>query len=110
MILTRFVVAAPAIARDPEEWTAAALCQQTDPELFFPHKGKSSRPAKQICAACPVTAECLIFGMDDPNGVYGGLSPNERENLRRANGTRCPRCGEWFVNLTLHVRTHRAAA
>ncbi|MEU6661215.1 WhiB family transcriptional regulator [Streptomyces sp. NPDC046821] len=35
----------------------AALCAQTDPEIFFPEKGSYSRP-KRVCAACPVQEEC----------------------------------------------------
>ena len=37
-------------------WMGAALCAETDPELFFPDKGHA-RGAKRVCRACPVTAE-----------------------------------------------------
>lgn len=75
---------APAITSDPPEWTLAALCQQVDPELFFPEKGGSTREAKRICAACPVRANCLQFALDHAEqfGVYGGLSAGERRRLR----------------------------
>lgn len=69
---------------DPEPWQARALCAQTDPEAFFPEKGGSPRPAKAVCAGCPVRAECLAFALehDERFGVWGGLSERERRVLR----------------------------
>ena len=60
-----------------------ALCAQTDPEMFFPEKGGNLRPARAVCAACPVTAECLeLWRSLPPNqavyGVWGGRSSRER--------------------------------
>lgn len=68
------------------EWAEQALCAQTDPELFFPDKGRSVNPAKRVCAQCPVTAPCLEFGLHMREGVWGGLSERERRaviNQRR---------------------------
>ncbi len=67
------------------EWWFAGLCAQTDPELFFPEKGGSTRQAKQVCAACPVRAQCLEYALahDECFGVWGGLSAWERRPLRR---------------------------
>lgn len=65
-----------------------ALCAQTDPELFFPEKGKDNRRAKQVCAACPVRRQCAEWALSSPEhleGIWGGLSVNERKALRRAN-------------------------
>src|SRR6266702_2808507 len=74
---------APTITPDPPEWTLAAACQFTDPELFFPEKGGSTREAKQVRAGCPVTAECLAFALEHQErfGIYGGLSERERRRL-----------------------------
>lgn len=71
----------------PEPWVADALCAETDPEAFFNDgKGVSYARAKAICAACPVVQDCGEYairnGIED--GVYGGLSPNERARMRRA--------------------------
>jgi hypothetical protein len=66
----------------PEPWTIDALCTQFDPEMFFPETGASGREAKRVCAACPVIAECLQYGLRETSGVYGGLSARERKILR----------------------------
>jgi WhiB family transcriptional regulator, redox-sensing transcriptional regulator len=59
-----------------------AACRELDPELFFP-VGAPGFPAydrqvaqaRDVCAGCPVRAECLEFalaaGIDF--GVFGGI-------------------------------------
>ncbi|MFF3643431.1 WhiB family transcriptional regulator [Streptomyces sp. NPDC002564] len=75
---------APADAPAPG-WEVDALCAQTDPELWFPEIGQSSRAAKQICATCPVRANCLDYALARTHltGIWGGLSERERWMLRR---------------------------
>jgi WhiB family transcriptional regulator, redox-sensing transcriptional regulator len=92
---------APLVSR-PGHWRDLALCAQVDPELFFPEKGESSRPAKRVCVACVVRAECLQEALDrgERFGVWGGLSERERRDLAaRLAGQprqvrRCPAHGE----------------
>jgi WhiB family transcriptional regulator, redox-sensing transcriptional regulator len=69
----------------PEPWMVRALCNQADPDLFFPEKGGSTREAKRICAGCEVRAECLAYALrrNEPSGIWGGLSERERRQLRR---------------------------
>jgi len=69
------------------DWMDRGLCAETDPEAFFVEKGGSTRPAKRICARCPVRVECLNFALDHDEqfGVYGGLSARERRNIKRAS-------------------------
>ncbi len=78
------VLAKAAIGR-PEHWTELALCQETDPEAFFPEKGESTRPAKRVCRACEVRSECLDYALRTSQawGVWGGLSTLERRSLKR---------------------------
>ena len=45
-------------------WHDLARCAETDPEMFFPEKGESVRPAKRVCAGCEVQAECLQDALD----------------------------------------------
>ena len=70
----------------PEPWVAEALCQETDPDAFFPPKGGSTAAAKRVCAACPVQGECLEFALrtDQRFGIYGGLSERQRRLLKKA--------------------------
>ena len=66
-------------------WMSQALCAQVDPDLWFQEKGGSSRPAKRVCAACPVADECLQRALDNEEtwGIFGGLTYTERRALRR---------------------------
>lgn len=34
--------------------------------------------AKTICATCPVRGLCLELGREEPEGIWGGLLPDER--------------------------------
>jgi WhiB family redox-sensing transcriptional regulator len=78
----------------PQDWSADALCAQTDPEAFFPEKGGSIKDAKQVCNGgtgrepCPVRDECLTAALDrdERHGVWGGKSERERRALRRRLG------------------------
>lgn len=73
-----------AIILDEEPWMASGLCAETDPEAFFPEKGGSTRPAKKVCASCPVMAECLEYALrtDQRFGIWGGKSERERRKIR----------------------------
>lgn len=73
------------------DWTRDALCAEVGVEMFFPSRDTAwldAPAAKQICARCPVRAECLewalTFASDkDQDGVFGGTSPRERHRLRQ---------------------------
>jgi WhiB family transcriptional regulator, redox-sensing transcriptional regulator len=73
-------------------WQDAARCAETDPEVFFPEKGGSTREARKVCRECEVRAECLEYALKHESvfrfGVWGGLSERERRALtgRRASG------------------------
>lgn len=91
MPATRALLAlATAPAREADDgpdrgFFADALCAQTDPEVFFPEKGGTTKEAKRICARCEVRDACLTFAVegDERFGVWGGLSERERRNLKR---------------------------
>lgn len=70
------------------DWRTAALCREVDPELMFPTKGQSAKPAKRICGRCRVRRACLTSALefsdaDDRFGIFGGTTPAERKRLRR---------------------------
>lgn len=69
-----------------EPWELSALCNQTDPEVFFPEASLSTVKAKRICASCEVRTQCLEDAMsrDERFGVWGGLSERQRRSLRQA--------------------------
>ena len=70
---------------EDETWMDLALCAETDPEIFYPEKGGSTREAKLICSRCEVRAECLEYALehDERFGIWGGLSERQRRNLKR---------------------------
>lgn len=61
-----------------------ALCQNTDPELFYPEMGESSVDAKRVCRRCDERTDCLQWALDHQErwGIWGGLGPGQRQQLR----------------------------
>lgn len=68
---------------DREKWMADALCPEVDGDMFFVDKGESTRPAKAVCALCPVTTECLKYALDN-DFRFGGKSERERRRMKEA--------------------------
>lgn len=68
-------------------WTEQALCQEVDPEIFYPDKGGTTRYAKSVCAHCEVTLQCLRQAVENNElwGVWGGKSERERRHLTVAD-------------------------
>lgn len=74
-------------------WREEAACLNLPVDPFFPEQGQSAAPAKKICATCPVRNECLDYAMTTGQeyGVWGGLTEDERHELRRGRGNVRPR-------------------
>lgn len=73
-----------------DDWRSRGACLSADPDLFFPISlTPASAPqiawAKAHCARCVVRSECIRFALDHPEvqGIWGGMTDNERNNLRR---------------------------
>jgi hypothetical protein len=114
----------------PETNLTGALCRLVDPDVFFPDYGDTNgeQTAKRICAACPVRMTCLNLAItrEEPEGIYGGLTPVERDALTgRTNGcgtpagysrhrrwgeTACPLCRAANNAATALNQAQRAAA
>ena len=68
-----------------------ALCKGAPQEWFFPefsgnHRG--IRQAKQLCSTCPVSEQCLAYGMEtNSSGVWGGITLDRGNNRRRKKST-----------------------
>ena len=73
------------------DWRQHAVCRGSDPALFFPERGADVKPAKAVCATCPVAADCLEYALgctDRLAGIWGGTAESERRRMRRQrNGT-----------------------
>ena len=66
-------------------WMDNGLCTTGDPERFHKTLGNAAA-AKAVCAACPVTQECLEYALDHrPQllGIWAGTSEKTRRALRR---------------------------
>jgi WhiB family redox-sensing transcriptional regulator len=76
---------AEAAADTKRSWRARGHCAETDPELFFPPRDGPADEARAICGSCAVRRQCLAYAItaDEPYGIWGGLDPGERRNLRR---------------------------
>jgi len=73
-------------------WRSRAACLDENPELFFP-TGNSDpafhqiEEAKGVCRRCEVVDTCLRWAMEfrQDDGVWGGLSVEERHSAKRRN-------------------------
>lgn len=78
---------------ESEGWWAAAACRGRRIEIFFPERGDTTRPAKELCAGCPVRDDCLDYALANgiKHGIWGGTSEKERRTPptppRRLNPT-----------------------
>jgi WhiB family transcriptional regulator, redox-sensing transcriptional regulator len=66
-------------------WHSDAACAAVHTSTFFPEKGGSTKPARAMCAGCPVREECLDEALADESldhGIRAGLSASERQLLR----------------------------
>jgi len=73
-------------------WRDRAACLEKDPELFFPIGNsdpalRQIEKAKAVCRRCDVVEPCLSWAMEprQDEGVWGGLSTDERRALKRRN-------------------------
>ena len=73
------------------DWTDAAACLYWPGDLWFPtgygHTPPDWDQPRGICSTCPVQAECLQLAIDngEPEGMWGGLTPDERKRLGAKN-------------------------
>ena len=66
------------------DWRYRAVCRGVDLDVFFPGRGESAEPARQICARCPVRLPCLDYAIRHGivQGIWGGLAERDRRTLR----------------------------
>jgi WhiB family redox-sensing transcriptional regulator len=71
-------------ARFAARWRERAACCGTDLDLFYPERGQSAGPARQVCARCPARQPCLEYALSNriASGIWGGLTERERRPLQ----------------------------
>lgn len=69
-----------------DAWMDHANCLGMDPDMFFPVRGGDTKPARRICASCPVRDTCLEYALQSPGlvGIWGGTSERDRQKIRGA--------------------------
>lgn len=69
--------------RVPGDWASDGLCRTVGPSVFY--DVDTEHVAKSICASCPVAEACRDYAIEarESEGIWGGLNPTERHNLRR---------------------------
>jgi WhiB family transcriptional regulator, redox-sensing transcriptional regulator len=81
------------------EWQYDGLCRSIDPEVFFPPdsergpvRQRRELQAKKYCEQCPVLARCRehALSVQEPYGVWGGLTPRERDRILHEPGQHDP--------------------
>ncbi len=72
-----------------EDWRQRAECRGMPTDWWFPDTGKSAAlevlEAKEACARCQVTEQCLAYGNYEPYGIWGGLAYKDRQIRRRVS-------------------------
>jgi WhiB family transcriptional regulator, redox-sensing transcriptional regulator len=71
-----------------QPWMSDAACIGKPAHWWFPDNQQQwhvqGRAAMNVCKSCPVQAECLELALsnDDQYGIYGGLGPTERYQIK----------------------------
>lgn len=97
------------------DWRLRAACRNVDPELAFaPSNTKEARAfAEDFCGHCKVRYECLSWALHlegrlprgGRHGVFGGLTPEERNGLLLRGTRTCTDCPRIFVPVNAgHIR------
>lgn len=64
-------------------WRTRGVCQNVDPETFFPAPSEPPDAAVALCRTCPVQGSCLAWALQagDLHGVWGGTTARERRAM-----------------------------
>ncbi len=81
------------LLRSLPAWQKHAACADPPPGVdWFPERGPGLPDpkavvarAREVCASCPVSSECLEYALSDPTlqGVWAGTTEVERRQIRR---------------------------
>lgn len=68
-------------------WMAEAACRGRGDEIdFFPGQGGDPRPAKALCATCPVSVDCAAYAAEMVGpvaGIWAGATASGRRKADR---------------------------
>lgn len=75
------------VAAEPDpHWRDRARCADMPPRLFWPDSNARGdyEPGISVCALCPVRYPCLVAGLTEDWGNYGGTMPCDRRAIAKA--------------------------
>jgi WhiB family redox-sensing transcriptional regulator len=70
-------------------WLDRGACRGLPTQWWFPpapitpESTEQMHDAKRICSTCAVQPQCLDYGLGEDYGIWGGLSPKQRQRLRK---------------------------
>lgn len=106
---------APSVGEELD-WRARAACRDVEPDLFFPTAvngaalAAAERRALAVCRMCPVVADCRSWAVvEQPHGIAGGLTEDERRRARQTMPRRAGRIEGPAVVPGPSPRTDRAS-
>jgi WhiB family redox-sensing transcriptional regulator len=79
----------PSINEGDVSWHRHAACRNVGADTFFKAGGSGRRSdysqALELCGTCRVRSACLdyAFAHNQQHGVWGGLTPTQRANIKR---------------------------
>jgi len=76
------------------------LCSGTDSDIFFDPADAVKQLAHSICGVCPIGFQCLLYGMTEEFGIWGGMTEIQRKHSVTRKWVTCNRCGRKAVSLT----------
>jgi WhiB family transcriptional regulator, redox-sensing transcriptional regulator len=84
----------PVPVTDIWDWQMQGACRGMDSAFFFHPEGERGPArearAKEVCRRCPVLEQCRrhALAVQEPYGVWGGLSEAERDEITRGRTRR----------------------
>jgi len=83
-----------------EDWRLEALCHKRNNEFWFPPMEADAPEqyysiAREICRCCPLWERCLKDGANEKWGMWGGLTPKDRQPMKDGKQSLLKSHGSW---------------
>lgn len=84
-------------------WMPRGECQGLPTEFWFPDRQVDSASFYEfprfVCEQCPVRQRCLDYAVEtgETEGMWGGMTPEQRHNYKHGRTADCAWCGETFT-------------
>jgi hypothetical protein len=81
------------------KWKLAS-CSGMGSAMFFDTTNDELAIVRSICRTCPISLECLLYGMTQEFGTWGGITESERQHNVTRKKIKCSTCNRRAVLLT----------